>query len=67
MAAELVQLTRAARPGLVEFTQSGLYEFTLMISELRGLATTLTRVTEQFERDPAQFILGEPVTGVNIQ
>ncbi|MCA8931054.1 MAG: MCE family protein [Rhodospirillaceae bacterium] len=67
VAAELVQLTRAARPGLVEFTQSGLYEFTLMISELRGLATTLTRVTEQFERDPAQFILGEPVTGVNIQ
>lgn len=67
VAGELVQLTRAARPGLVEFTQSGLYEFTLMISELRGLATTLTRVTEQFERDPAQFILGEPVTGVNIR
>ncbi|MCB9957805.1 MAG: MCE family protein [Rhodospirillaceae bacterium] len=67
VAGELVQLTRAARPGLVEFTQSGLYEFTLMISELRGLATTLTRVTEQFERDPAQFILGEPVSGVNIR
>ena len=66
-AAQVDVLLQEARPGLTEFSQTGLYEFTLMVSELRGLATTLTRVTEQFERDPAQFILGQPVSGVDVR
>ena len=67
VANELEVLVRTSRPGVAEFSESGLYEFTLMVSELRGLATTLTRVAEQFERDPAQFILGEPVSGVSVR
>lgn len=56
-----------AQPGVQEFTQTGLYEFTLMTSELRGLAQTLSRLTTRFERDPAQFLLGDTSSGVRIE
>ena len=64
---QINQLLAGVEPGAVEFASEGLYEFTLMISELRGLATVLSRVTEQFERNPAQFLLGEQTRGVEIE
>ena len=64
---QISQLLDGVEPGAVEFANEGLYEFTLMISELRGLATVLSRVTEQFERNPAQFLLGEQTRGVEIE
>lgn len=59
-------LLNQSRPGIAEFTQTGLYEFTLMTSELRGLAETLTRLVSRFERDPAQFLLGDSSSGVEL-
>lgn len=55
------------RPGLSEFSSQGLYEFTLMVSELRGLAQTMSRLATRFERNPAQFLLGETSRGVRVE
>ncbi|NBB83715.1 MAG: MCE family protein [Alphaproteobacteria bacterium] len=52
------------RPAIRDFAGTGLPEFTLMVTELRGLAETLTRVAEQIERAPARFLFGESDQGV---
>jgi phospholipid/cholesterol/gamma-HCH transport system substrate-binding protein len=54
------------QPGLVEFSETGLYEFTVMTSELRALAQNLSRLATRFERDPTQFLLGETRRGVSL-
>ena len=54
-------------PGIGEFSDQGLYEFTLMTAELRGLAQTLSRLATRFERNPAQFLLGESSRGVRLE
>ncbi len=46
------------RTGIETFTSEGLFELSLMISEVRGLAQTLNRLSERLERDPAQFLFG---------
>jgi phospholipid/cholesterol/gamma-HCH transport system substrate-binding protein len=55
---EVTAILEENRSGLRDFTGSGLYEFSLMVSELRGLAQSLTRVSEQISRDPAQLLRG---------
>lgn len=55
-----------SRSGITEFAQTGLYEFTLMTSQLRGLADSLSRLVTRFERDPAQFLLGDTSSGVEL-
>lgn len=52
------------RPGIVEFSQGGLYDFTLLITELRALAVNVNRVTEQLGNDPTQFLFGDNSQGV---
>jgi phospholipid/cholesterol/gamma-HCH transport system substrate-binding protein len=47
-----------AGPGLQDFANNGLYEFTVMTTELRELARNFSRVLEQVERSPTQFLLG---------
>lgn len=54
------------RPGVQNFAEEGLYEFTLMVAELRGLARSMGRVAERLERAPAQFIFGDSDTGVTV-
>jgi phospholipid/cholesterol/gamma-HCH transport system substrate-binding protein len=60
-------LLEATRPGLEEFTGQGLYEFTLMTSELRSLAQNLSRIATRLERNPSQFLFGESGRGVSIE
>lgn len=43
---------------LDDFAQSGLYDFTEMVRELRQLVASLTRISKEFERDPAGFLIG---------
>ena len=43
---------------LTDLSNSGLYEFGELITEMRALTATLTRITKDFERDPAGFLLG---------
>jgi phospholipid/cholesterol/gamma-HCH transport system substrate-binding protein len=47
------------RPGVRDFSQSGLNELHQLISDARVLVASLTRVSEQIERDPTRFFFGE--------
>lgn len=61
---QAASLLAQIRPGLVEFSQGGLYDFTLLITELRALAVNVNRVTEQLGNDPTQFLFGDNSQGV---
>jgi phospholipid/cholesterol/gamma-HCH transport system substrate-binding protein len=41
-----------------DFAATGLYEFTQLVGETRQLIAALTRITKEFERDPAGFFIG---------
>ena len=41
-----------------DFAATGLYEFTQLIGETRLLVAALSRITKEFERDPAGFLIG---------
>jgi phospholipid/cholesterol/gamma-HCH transport system substrate-binding protein len=43
---------------LGDFAATGLYDFTQLVGETRQLIAALTRITKEFERDPAGFIIG---------
>lgn len=55
------------REPLLNFTSSGMYEFTQLLSEARVLVNGLSRVTGQFERDPARFLFGDSQQGVGVR
>jgi len=46
-----------------DFAATGLYEFTQLIGETRLLVAALSRITKEFERDPAGFLIGRSVRG----
>ncbi len=52
-------LLRESRGPLRDFTASGLYEGTQLIADLRILVASLSRISDQFERDPARFLFGD--------
>jgi phospholipid/cholesterol/gamma-HCH transport system substrate-binding protein len=64
---EAEAMVKENREPLADFTGSGLYDFTLLITELRGLVTNLTRVTNRLERDPGDFLLGGTRQGVRVE
>lgn len=49
------------------FTNSGLYEFTQLMTEVRTLITALSRISGQIERDPARFLFGNSQQGVGVR
>ncbi|MGH6897345.1 MAG: MlaD family protein [Geminicoccaceae bacterium] len=52
------------RPGLRDFTQTGLYEYTGLAQDAQRLVDQMTRVAEELERDPARFLFGDRTQGV---
>ncbi len=52
------------RPGLRDFTQNGLYEYSGLAQDAQRMVDQINRVTEEFGRDPARFLLGDRVQGV---
>jgi phospholipid/cholesterol/gamma-HCH transport system substrate-binding protein len=46
-----------------DFAATGLYEFTQLVGETRLLVAALSRITKEFERDPAGFLIGRTVRG----
>ena len=48
---------------LDDFASTGLYDFTQLIGETRQLIAALSRVTKEFERDPAGFLIGRSSRG----
>jgi phospholipid/cholesterol/gamma-HCH transport system substrate-binding protein len=55
------------RGPLKQFTGSALYEATDLIAQLRELAGSMARISEEIERDPARFFLSDRNKGVNPQ
>lgn len=55
------------REPVTAFSSTGLYEFTQLLSEMRVLVSSLTRITTQIERDPAQFFFGDSQQGFEAQ
>jgi phospholipid/cholesterol/gamma-HCH transport system substrate-binding protein len=53
------------RPGLRDFTQNGLYEYSGLAQDAQRMVDQITRVTEEFGRDPARFLLGDRAQGVS--
>lgn len=61
---QLATLLRRTRPALEDFANTGTYEFSLMVAELRELAENLSRVALRLEEGPTQFLLGGTNQGV---
>ncbi len=55
------------RAGIRDFSGSGLYEFTQLVIESRVLVESLTRISQQLERDPARFLFGDRRRGFEIE
>jgi phospholipid/cholesterol/gamma-HCH transport system substrate-binding protein len=55
------------REPLKQFTGSALYEATDLIAQLRELASSMARISQEIERDPARFFLSDRNKGVNPQ
>lgn len=66
-ATELSGMIGDIRQPLDDFAGSGLYEFTQLTGETRQLIAALTRITKEFERDPAGFLLGSGTKGFEPQ
>ena len=64
VADSLQSITSGSEEPMREFARSGLYEFSLFLSEARILVDALTRLTNRIERDPAQFFFGDSQRGV---
>jgi phospholipid/cholesterol/gamma-HCH transport system substrate-binding protein len=53
------------RVPLKQFSSTTLYEAGELVSELRRLVASMTRISHQFEKDPARFLLNDRSKGVN--
>jgi phospholipid/cholesterol/gamma-HCH transport system substrate-binding protein len=51
---------------LAEFSTEGLSELTLTLTQLRMLTQTLEQVMEEIDRNPGEFISGEPVKEIEV-
>lgn len=63
VAGHLDQVIDENRGPLSDFTSSGLGELSSLLSELRSLSANLNQMVTRIERDPAQFLLGDPQSG----
>jgi phospholipid/cholesterol/gamma-HCH transport system substrate-binding protein len=50
-----------------DFTATGLYELTLLITQLRDLSGQLSRVVTRIENDPSNFLFGGTRQGVEVR
>ena len=60
---EASMLINEARDPVSTFTNTGLYEFTQLVVEMRALVNSLSRITTEIERDPARFFFGDKTEG----
>jgi phospholipid/cholesterol/gamma-HCH transport system substrate-binding protein len=53
------------REPLKQFSATTLYETGELVSELRRLVASMTRISHEIEKDPARFLLNDRATGVD--
>jgi len=63
MSSEIRSLVAENRRPFRDFTATGLYEFSLFITEARELVKNLNRVSKRFEGDPSRFLFGNTQKG----
>jgi phospholipid/cholesterol/gamma-HCH transport system substrate-binding protein len=61
---QLTEMLAENRAPLKQFTGSALYQATSLVSDMRQLVASMTRIAQQIERDPARFLLGDRNKGV---
>jgi phospholipid/cholesterol/gamma-HCH transport system substrate-binding protein len=61
---ELQRLVADTRGPVKDFSTTGLFELTQLLIDARTLLQRWSRVTVQFERDPARFLFGDQNKGV---
>ncbi|HYE50771.1 MAG TPA: MlaD family protein [Azospirillaceae bacterium] len=64
---QLSALIAENREPLRDFTNGGLYDFGLLVADLRDLAGNLSRVTTRIENDPSNFLFGGRKSGVQVK
>jgi phospholipid/cholesterol/gamma-HCH transport system substrate-binding protein len=67
VAKELEKLIGENRAPVRDFAAYGLYEATALMTDLRQLIATLSRVSAQIERDPARFLFSDRSRGFQAQ
>jgi phospholipid/cholesterol/gamma-HCH transport system substrate-binding protein len=55
------------REPIRDFTNTGLYELSTLLTEARELIVVLNRITTEVQRDPARFIFGDQQQGYEAQ
>jgi phospholipid/cholesterol/gamma-HCH transport system substrate-binding protein len=60
-------LVRRSEAPIGDFSQSTLYEFRQLVAEMRQLVASTSRITKEFERDPAGYLLGAQQKGFQPQ
>ncbi|MEL0112608.1 MAG: hypothetical protein VW835_12830, partial [Rickettsiales bacterium] len=66
-AEQLAAFIKENRTPVEDFTGSGLYELTQLLSEARVLVGALSRISAQLEQKPAQFLFGETQRGIEVK
>src|SRR5262249_41853548 len=61
---ELTRMVTDTRGPVKDFSTTGLFELTQLLIDARTLLQRWSRVTVQFERDPARFLFGDQNKGV---
>ena len=64
---QLAAFLKENREPLSDFSATGLYEFSQLMAEARVLVAALSRMTAEFERDPARFLFGDQQQGVELK
>jgi len=64
---QLEAMLKENREPIRDFTNTGLYELSNLLTEARDLIVVLNRVTTEVQRDPARFIFGDQQQGYEAQ
>lgn len=67
MSDEIQGLVADSRTPLADFTAEGLYEFARLITEMRTLVASLSRIADGLESDPAGYLFGDSEEGFNTE
>lgn len=60
-------LVEENRRPINDFTATGLYELSRFLTEARVLVRSLTRLTDELEKDPARFLFGDKHQGIQAE
>jgi paraquat-inducible protein B len=67
MADQINNMVAENREGLRDFTQGGIYEISGLARDAQLMVDQITRVMEELERDPARFLFGDRLQGIQDQ